>query len=69
MFGQPGEKIMSTKDTRNESSSLLLTCPETLQSRRALLKRVAALGVLAVSGPWSAAIAQSRTMPTPDQIL
>jgi len=69
MFGQPGEKIMSTKGTRTESSSLLLTCPETLQSRRALLKRVAALGVLAVSGPWSAAIAQSRTMPTPDQIL
>jgi len=46
-----------------------LTCPESSRSRRELLKRAAALGVLGLAGPWQRAVAQQTTMPTPDQIL
>src|SRR5215212_8550144 len=60
---------MPIKSRRNERGSLTLTCPETLQSRRAVLKQLAALGAIAAAGPWSPAMAQSRTVPTPDQIL
>jgi protocatechuate 3,4-dioxygenase, beta subunit len=52
-----------------EPESLLLTCPETLWSRRQILKRAAALGVFALGAPWRSGFAQQRTMPTPDQIL
>jgi protocatechuate 3,4-dioxygenase, beta subunit len=64
-----GEKTMSIKSTRNQRGALSLTCPETLQSRRAVLKHLAALGAVAAAGSWSPTMAQSRTMPTPDQIL
>src|SRR4051795_10610331 len=60
---------MSVKARRNEGSSLLLTCPETRQGRREALKRLGALGAVAISGPWSAAMAEPKAMPTPDQIL
>src|SRR5437764_626064 len=47
----------------------LLTCPGTRQGRRETLKRLGALAAVAISGPWSAAMAQLKAMPTPDQIL
>src|SRR5689334_4803985 len=60
---------MSVKIARNAGNSLLLTCPETLPARRALLKRLGALGALTISAPWNAALAEPKAMPTPDQIL
>ena len=60
---------MSVNAGGNERSALLLTCPETPQARRQVLKRLAALGALAVSGPWSSAMAEQKARPTPDQIL
>jgi len=49
--------------------TLTLTCPESRWSRRQLLQRAGALGALTLAGAWRPAIAQQRTMPTPDQIL
>jgi protocatechuate 3,4-dioxygenase beta subunit len=54
---------------QSERELLLLTCPETLWSRRQLLKRAAALGAVSLGVPWRTGFAQQRTMPTPDQIL
>jgi protocatechuate 3,4-dioxygenase beta subunit len=51
------------------AASVVMTCPVTQSSRRELLRRAAALGALSLSGVWRPAIAQQRTMPTPDQIL
>jgi protocatechuate 3,4-dioxygenase, beta subunit len=53
----------------SERERLLLTCPEGVASRRELLKRAAALGVVTLGLPWRTGFAQQRTMPTPDQIL
>jgi protocatechuate 3,4-dioxygenase beta subunit len=69
MFQPTGEEIMSMNARRSERSSLLLTCPEALQSRRKVLKRLAALGALVAAGPWSGAMAGPKASPTPDQIL
>ena len=60
---------MSMHGKLGERDSLLLTCPESLWSRRQLLKRAAALGAVALGVPWRTGLAQQRTMPTPDQIL
>jgi protocatechuate 3,4-dioxygenase, beta subunit len=60
---------MQREGQLHEESSLTLTCPETSCSRRRMLKQVAALGIATLAVPWRTAIAQQRTMPTPDQIL